>query len=113
MLKKNNAKFTIAFNPSIESHKKAIEILNKQGRKKADLIAIAIDIYLNRDKYVAPVEEVKEVSSEPIKEEVVAPAAEQVEVREISLKQDSKASDFSNEDISNVLGFMSDFESEE
>ena len=43
--KKNEARFTIKFNPSNPRHKEAMKMLNKAGRCKASLIADALCVY--------------------------------------------------------------------
>ena len=43
--KRDEAKFTIKFNPIIPSHQEAIRILNGAGRRKAALIAEALCKY--------------------------------------------------------------------
>ncbi len=43
--KKNNSVFTIKFNTKIPEEKKAVDILNSLGRKKAPLIAAALCAY--------------------------------------------------------------------
>lgn len=44
--KKDICRFTIQFNPADPCHQKAIELLNSQGRSKAQFIANAITHYL-------------------------------------------------------------------
>lgn len=46
-LKKNRCKFTIQFNPSLPSHREAIEKLNHLGHGKANYIASLISADLN------------------------------------------------------------------
>ena len=43
--KKNEARFTIKFNPANPRHREAIRILNEAGRGKATLIADALCMY--------------------------------------------------------------------
>lgn len=45
--KKDNCKFTIQFNPSDPCHQKVIELLNGQGRRKAQFISNAIIHYIH------------------------------------------------------------------
>jgi hypothetical protein len=42
-VKKNDMRFSISFNPEIPKHQKAAEILNAAGRRKASVIANALD----------------------------------------------------------------------
>lgn len=48
MTKKNSPeRFTVKFNPSDPCHQKTVDILNKQGRHKAQFIVNAVMHYLN------------------------------------------------------------------
>lgn len=48
MAQKNNlARFTVQFNPADPCHQQTIDILNQQGRRKAQFIVNAIMHYLN------------------------------------------------------------------
>jgi hypothetical protein len=49
-MKKDEARFTIKFNPANPRHKKAIQLLNEAGRRKAPVIADALCMY---DRYGA------------------------------------------------------------
>ena len=44
-MKKNEARFTIKFNPANPRHREAIRMLNEAGRCKASLIADALCVY--------------------------------------------------------------------
>ena len=44
-MKKNEARFTIKFNPANPRHREAIRMLNEAGRSKASLIADALCVY--------------------------------------------------------------------
>ena len=45
--KKKQNKFTIQFNPGDPAHRQVIEILNQQGRRKAQFIVNAVQHYLH------------------------------------------------------------------
>ena len=47
-MKKDEARFTIRFNPADPRHRKAMEALTASGRRKASLIADAVCEYLAR-----------------------------------------------------------------
>ena len=44
--KKDNAKFTVQFNPADPLHQQTIDMLNRQGRRKAQFIANAVTHYI-------------------------------------------------------------------
>ena len=45
--KKDNAKFTVQFNPADPLHQQTIDMLNRQGRRKAQFIANAVVHYIH------------------------------------------------------------------
>ena len=54
--KKNEARFTIKFNPANLRHREAMRILNEAGRGKAALIADALCMYIHygADSFMLP-----------------------------------------------------------
>jgi len=51
--KKDEYRFTIQFNPADSGHKQVSEILNKQGRRKAQYIVNAVLSYINKAEVAA------------------------------------------------------------
>lgn len=45
--KKEQNKFTIQFNPADPAHRRVIDILNQQGRRKAQFLVNAVQHYLH------------------------------------------------------------------
>jgi len=61
-MKKDNARFTIRFNPADPRHQRAMNVLESAGRRKASLIAEAVCEYLVRHGGAEPVDTINYTS---------------------------------------------------